>query len=81
MLHHAAQARGQLCHRRLKRGSRHTHGVFQVLQVVQCVFTSHRFQAAHASGHTAFGHDFKEADITRTLHMGAAAQFAAGANV
>ncbi len=51
------------------------------LQVGQRVRAGDGFDAAHASGHAAFGHDLEQADVARALHVGAAAQLAAGANV
>ena len=52
-----------------------------MLQIGQRVRTSHRLDTPHTSGHAAFSHHLEQADIARALHMGAAAQFAAGADV
>jgi hypothetical protein len=53
----------------------------QLLQVGQRVAAGHRLDAAHAGGHAAFGDDLEQADVAGALHVRAAAQLAAGADV
>ncbi len=57
------------------------HGEFQRLQVSQCVGASNAFDTAHASGHARFAHHLEQTDVSGALHVGAAAQLAAGADV
>ena len=61
--------------------SRFMHRALQTLHIGQGIGAGDRFDAAHPSGHAALGHHFEETNVARALHMGAAAQLAAGANV
>ena len=72
----------QLGRRRLQRARPRCCTVdFELLQVGQRVRAGHRLDAAHAGGHAAFADDLEQADVAGALHVRAAAQLAAGADV
>ena len=48
---------------------------------MQCVLAGHGLDASHARGHTALGHHLEQANVTRALHMGAAAELGGAADV
>ena len=53
----------------------------ELLQVGQRVVAGDGLDAPDAGGHAAFGDDLEQADVAAALHMRAAAQLAAGADV
>ena len=81
LLQRALHTGGQLGHRCLEHCSGLAHSVFQGLQIDQCVFTGDSFNTAYTCSHTTFRHHLEQANVTGRLHMGAAAQLAAAANV
>ena len=51
------------------------------MNVGQRIQTGHSLNTAHARRHATFGRDGEQANVTRALHVGATAEFAAGADV
>ena len=55
--------------------------LFLVLSVVKSGHTRHGLNTTHAGGNTGFGNDFEHTDVTGSLDVCTAAEFAAGADV
>ena len=77
---HLRDARGQIGRR-----AQHARDLRQqrvlVLHPGERIVASNGFDAAHASGHAALGHDLEQADVAGAGHVGAAAEFAREADI
>ena len=78
---HLRDARGQIG----RRAAQHARDLRQqrvlVLHPGERIVASNGFDAAHASGHAALGHDLEQADVAGAGHVGAAAEFAREADI
>ena len=81
MIQHVVDAVVQLDHRGLERAGGPAHRVFKLLQIGQRIAAGDGFNAPHARGHAAFAGDLEQANVAGALHVRAAAQLAAAADV
>ena len=81
LLQSAGNAAGQLSAGGFQRSSGAVHRGFQALHIGQGIGAGNGLYPAHACGHATFGHDLEQPNVARALHMRAAAQLAAGADV
>ena len=76
MVHHLRQTACQFCNRGFQRCGCLAHGVFELLQIRQRIFTGHGFDTAHARGHTALAYDLEHPNVASRFDMGTTAEFA-----
>ena len=74
-------ALGHFGRRGLERAGKLVQRAFERLQVAERVDAGDGLDAPHARRHSRLGNDLEQADVAAALHMGAAAELAAGADV
>ena len=81
LIEHLADPRRHLGRRRFQGPRKALHGAFERLKIGQRVVAGHGLDPAHPRRDAALGDDLEEADVAGALHMGAAAELAARADV